>query len=45
MRTIFKTAAILLAPLFINAQSLSLKECVDLGIKNHPDYHAGVLNA
>jgi outer membrane protein len=45
MRTIFKTAAILLAPLFINAQSLSLKECVDLGIKNHPDYQAGVLNA
>lgn len=27
------------------AQTISLKECIDLGIKNHPDYQTGVLNA
>ena len=45
MKRILKIAALALAPLLINAQSLSLKECVNLGIKNHPDYQLGVLAA
>ncbi len=39
--TLFFSFALCLA----NAQSVSLKECIELGLKNHPDYQAGVLNA
>ena len=29
----------------LQAQSISLKECVEIAIKNHPDYQGAVLNA
>jgi outer membrane protein len=50
LRTIFKVnmsifALVLLSGMAVNAQSISLKECIEIGLKNHPDYQAGVLNA
>jgi outer membrane protein len=38
-------ALLLLSGMAANAQSISLKECIEIGLKNHPDYQAGVLNA
>ena len=29
----------------LKAQNISLKECVEMAIKNHPDYQGAVLNA
>ena len=36
---------LLLSTFTARAQSVSLKECIQIGLKNHPDYEAGVLNA
>ncbi|MFT7434271.1 MAG: outer membrane protein [Psychromonas sp.] len=36
---------VLFSALTIKGQSVSLKECIEIGLKNNPDYEASVLNA
>ncbi|MFT5885517.1 MAG: outer membrane protein [Arcticibacterium sp.] len=36
---------LMLSTLVASAQSVSLQECIEMGLKNHPDYQAGVLSA